>query len=112
MSRDVRVFLSTLSEARLSDSLNTLGVLSVSADARRRRRQFRQLRKLFESAFSDSDAMIQVNLKGTKRATAKGVGSWYGVTALFVIALLVWVQVTLPGLSEWFATAMHRCGLK
>ena len=112
MSRDFKIFLSTLSEARFSEGIAALGLISLSADARRRRRRFRQLRGVFEATFTEPDSAIQLSSGRDKLHPPRAVVGWLGVGMLFTCVLFIWVRITTPGLSEWFTTVMHRCGLK
>ena len=112
MSQDFKLFLSTLSEARVVDGISAWGALGFSAEARRRRRQFRHLRGIFESAFSDPDTAIQIQIRGGRSKPIRNGGTWAIAVALFSVAFMVWSRFTLPGLTDWFATMIHRCGMK
>ena len=112
MNREVRLFLHGLHETSSWDSLIALTVLSFSPQARRRKRRYQEVQRMFTIALSDPDALIQVELKALPKSSSKRSNMWFVFAILAVVGVLEWSVYSLPALSDSIGTILHKCGLR
>lgn len=112
MSRNIRLFLHSIGEESRLEGLLAFGFLSLSLEARKRNRRYRDVQAIFSAALKDPDTVIDIEVKGLRKPTARQTHKWILLGVLVFVCLFEYRIYSGPRFSEWCGTILHKCGLR